>query len=133
MLIKDDGSLAPSALYPVATGIQRPHTICTQLLRGVGTWVIELSGQPGPNEFFFKISYLQQMPTVLYFSVRDSAGREIAPATGARTKLDSQLANVYLRLPVAAPRQLVIRSENLASNVCIGAVTLGFPVPRAAK
>ena len=40
-----------------------------------------------------------------------------------------QLANVYLRLPLTAPRELVIRSLAVSTNICIGAVLLGVPLP----
>jgi hypothetical protein len=133
LLVRPDGTLAPAGLYPVATGVQRAGTPCTALVKGVGSWTIPLSHQPGSNEYFVQISYFQQKPATLYLSARDKAGRLIEPVAGERTLLGSPLANLYLRLPLAAPHQLVIRSDSLDANVCIGTVVVGFPVAVPAK
>jgi hypothetical protein len=134
MLVRDDGVLTPAAIFPVARGVQRPHTACTKLVQHRGSWTVPFSAAVGENEYFVKISYLQEQPSVVYLSFRDAtSGREVAPVTGTRTQLDGQLANVYLRLPLAAPRTLVIRSQSLDTNLCIGAVVIGVPVPTAAR
>lgn len=133
LIVRDNGKLAPARLIGAAHGVQRPRTVCTQLIQGVGTWTIPLSPELIENEYFIKISYLQAQPSVLYLTARDTAGGEITPASGARTELDGQLANVYLRLPMAAPRELVLRSRIAGSTICIGDVTIGFPVPEGGQ
>jgi len=90
---------------------------------------VPFSARVEQNEYFLKISYLQQQPSVLYFTVRDDAGHETAPVRASRSDLNQQLANVYLRLPLTAPRELVIRSLAVSTNICIGAVLLGVPLP----
>lgn len=133
LLVRPDGRLSPAGLYPVAAGVQRPRTPCTALVRGRGSWTIPLSARPGANEYFVKISYYQQQSSALYLTIRDSSGRVIAPVAGERTLFANPLANLYLRLPLAAPRTLLVRSDSLDANVCIGAVVVGFPVALAAK
>jgi hypothetical protein len=133
LLVRPDGTLSPAQLYPVATGVQRPRTPCTALVRGTGTWTIPLSAQPGSNEYFVQISYFQQHSSSLYLFVRDQTGKVIAPVAGQRTLFADPLANLYVRLPLSAPHQLVIRSDSLDANVCIGAVVVGFPVAVAGK
>lgn len=132
-IVRDNGKLAPARLVGVAYGVQRPGTLCTQLIHGVGTWTIPLSPELIQNEYFVKISYLQEQPSVLYLTVLDAGGGEIAPAGGASTELVGQLANAYLRLPLAAPRELVLRSRIAGSNICIGDVTVGFPLPEGGQ
>jgi hypothetical protein len=133
LLALPDGRLAPAGLYPVARGVQRPRTPCTALVRGTGTWTIPLTEQPGTNEYFVQISYFQQKSSSLYLSIRERSGKVIAPVAGDRTLFGNPLANLYVRLPLAAPHELVVRSESLDANVCIGAVIVGFPVALAAK
>jgi hypothetical protein len=129
LIVKADGTIGPATFFAAAHGIQRRHTLCTQLVQHVGTWVVPFSARVAQNEYFLKISYLQQQPSVLYFTVRDAAGHETAPVGASRSELNQQLANVYLRLPLAAPRDLVIRSLVVSANICIGAVLLGVPLP----
>jgi hypothetical protein len=128
MLITDQGRLVPATLYPIAHGVQAPKSLCTALVQGTGTWTIPLSAKPGVNEYFLKLSYLQHVPTTVYVTATDSDGRPVAPIGGARRQLSHQLANLYLRLPLTAPRTLVVRSQSTDANVCIGAVVLGVPV-----
>lgn len=129
MLITDQGRLVPATLYPIAHGVQRPKSLCTALIQGIGTWSVPLSAKPGVNEYFLKMSYLQHVPTTLYLTAIDSDGRLVAPVGGARRQLSDQLANLYLRLPLTAPRTLLVRSQSTDANVCIGTVLLGVPVP----
>ncbi|MGI8666625.1 MAG: hypothetical protein ACR2N4_11425 [Jatrophihabitans sp.] len=133
LVVRQDGTLAPGVLVPVATGVQAPHTPCTTLVHGRGSWSIPLSVQPGPNEYFVKISYLQQKPSVLYLAGRDKSGQLLLPAGGERTQLNDQLGNLYLRLPFAAPHLLTVRSDTVDADVCIGVVTLGAPFPQTGK
>jgi hypothetical protein len=133
LIVRDDGTIGPANLLPVANGVQAPNTPCTVLAKGRGRWVIPLSDRLGPNEYFVKISYFQQKPTVLYFEVRSPDGRTLAPTGGDRLELDDLLGNVYLRLPLAEPRGLTVRSETLDANVCIGVVTFGVPYPLSAR
>ncbi|HEX8093670.1 hypothetical protein [Jatrophihabitans sp.] len=133
MLVKDDGSLAPAALFPLATQIGQAKGSCTRLVQGQGSWTIPLSKRLGSNEYFLQISYLQQKGSVLYFSVRDQAGKTVAPEAGQRRELPYQLANLYLRLPLTTVESLVLRSESLDTNICIGAIVVGVPYALAAK
>jgi hypothetical protein len=128
MLITDQGRLVPAGLYPIARGVQTPKSLCTALVQGVGTWTIPLSAKPGVNEYFLKVSYLQHVSTTVYVTATDGDGRPVAPVGGARRQLPYQLANLYLRLPLTAPRTLTVRSQSTDANVCIGAVLLGVPV-----
>ena len=127
MLVKEDGSLAPAALLPIATQIGPAKDSCTRLVHGPGSWTIPLSRQLGVNEYFVQISYLQQKPSVLYLAIRDRAGNTIEPVGGQRRELPHQLANIYLRLPLASVESLVVRSEGLDVSVCIGAIVVGVP------
>ena len=127
MLVKEDGSLAPAALLPVATQIGPDKGSCTRLVHGQGSWTIPLSRRLGVNEYFVQISYLQQKPSVLYVAVRDRAGNIVEPVGGQRRELPHELANLYLRLPLASVESLVVRSEGLDVNVCIGAIVVGVP------
>jgi hypothetical protein len=133
MLVKDDGSLAPAALFPVATQARQAKTGCTRLAQGQGSWTIPLSTPLGANEYFVQISYLQQKASVLYVAMRDQAGKIVEPVGGQRRELPYQLANLYLRLPLASLDSLVVRSEGLDTNICIGAVVVGVPYALAAK
>ncbi|HTZ44976.1 MAG TPA: hypothetical protein VMB79_14020 [Jatrophihabitans sp.] len=128
MVVNDDGTLSPGQLFAVAQGVQRPHTLCTALVQGQGSWTIPLSSTPTINEYFLKISYLQQLPSVLNISLRDATGRAIVPVRGSRTALNDQLGNVYFRLPLARPAAVVIRSESADARVCFGAVQVGVPL-----
>jgi hypothetical protein len=127
MLVTDNGSLAPAALFPVATQAGPATKSCTRLVQGRGQWSIPLTRKLGANEYFVQISYLQQKASVLYLAVRDGAGRVVEPEGGQRRELPYQLANIYLRLPLASVGTLEIRSEGLDTNVCIGAVVVGVP------
>jgi hypothetical protein len=133
MLVKDDGSLAPAALLPVATQIGPAAGTCTRLVRGQGSWTIPLSRRLGANEYFLQISYFQQKASVLYISIRDQAGQTVGPVGGQRRELPHQLANLYLRLPLTTVESLVIRAEGLDTNVCIGAIVVGVPYALGAK
>lgn len=133
LIVKEDGTIGPAAFLQVAHGVQRPHTVCTELVQHNGTWTIPFSAPAPQNEYFVKISYLQQQPSVVYFTARDDAGREINPIYGTRTELSGSLANVYLRMPLTSVRTLVIRSQTVSNNICIGAVVLGVPLPASGQ
>ncbi|MDQ2959390.1 MAG: hypothetical protein M3Y42_20815, partial [Actinomycetota bacterium] len=127
MIVKADGTLAPAGLFAVAKAVQKPHTACTLLIQGTGTWIIPLSSTPAVNEYFVKISYFQQKPSILNIALHGPAGVLIEPVGGQRTQLNDRLGNVYFRLPLGSPRSLVVQSDNLDSNICIGDVSLGVP------
>ncbi|HEV2886670.1 MAG TPA: hypothetical protein VGX49_07165, partial [Jatrophihabitans sp.] len=133
MLVKEDGNLAPAALFAVATQVGEAKGSCTRLAQGQGSWTIPLSKQLGANEYFVQLSYLQQKASVLYLAIRDQDGRIVEPVGGQRRELPYQLANLYLRLPLTSVDSLVVRSESLDTNVCIGAVVVGVPFPLAPK
>jgi len=131
LLVTDQGRLVPATLYPIAHGVQRAETLCTSLVQGTGTWTIPLSSALGVNEYFVQLDYLQHVPSTLYITVTDSAGRSVPPVGSERQRLTHQLATVYLRLPLTAPRTLSVRSESTEANVCIGTVVVGVPVAAA--
>jgi hypothetical protein len=133
LVVRDNGTIGPANLLQVARGVQAPGTPCTALAKGRGSWNIPLSDPLGPNEYFIKISYYQQKPTVLYFQLRSTGGRTLTPVGGARLQLDEPLGNLYLRLPLAPLQGLTVRSETLDANVCIGDVTVGVPYPLSAR
>ena len=133
MLVKPDGSLAPAALLPVATQIGPAKDSCTRLVHGQGSWTIPLSRRLGVNEYFVQVSYLQQKPSVLYLGIRDLAGNTVDPVGGQRRQLPDQLANLYLRLPLTSVESLVVRSEGVNADVCIGAIVVGVPYALEAK
>jgi hypothetical protein len=133
MLVKPDGSLSPAGLFAVATQIGPPTDSCTRLVQGKGSWTIPLSRRLGANEYFVRISYLQQKASVLYLAVGDQDGRIVEPEGGQRRELPHQLANLYLRLPLTTVESLVVRSDGLDNNVCIGAIAVGVPYAVEAK
>ena len=133
MLVKPDGSLAPASLFPVATQIGPNKGSCTRLVQGQGSWTIPLSKRLGANEYFVQLSYLQQKASVLYLAIRDQTGKTVEPEGGSRRELPFQLAHLYLRLPLTTAESLVVRSEGLDTNVCIGAIVVGVPYALAGK
>ncbi|HEY0169139.1 MAG TPA: hypothetical protein VGB75_18995 [Jatrophihabitans sp.] len=133
MLVKDDGSLAPAALFPVATQIGSVKGSCTRLVQGQGSWTIPLSKRLGANEYFVQVSYAQPKASVLYLAIRDQTSKIVEPGGGQRRELPHQLANLYLRLPMTTAESLVVRSEGLDTNVCIGAIVVGVPYALGGK
>jgi hypothetical protein len=127
MLVKDDGGLVPAALLPVATQIGPGKGSCTRLVHGQGSWTIPLSRRLGANEYFVQIDYLQQRASVLYIAVRNQDGKTVEPVGGQRLELPSQLASLYLRLPLTTVESLVVRSDSPGNSVCIGAILVGVP------
>jgi len=128
VIVGADGSLQRASLFVVARGLQAPSPSCAAIVKGVGTWTVALSRQPKPGEYYLSLSYLQTSASVVYLTVTDPAGHSVAPVRGQRTELPPGLGEFTARLPITTPHAVVIRSESLATNVCISQVVLGAPI-----
>jgi hypothetical protein len=92
-----------------------------------------LPRRPSRNEWFVRIDYFQQHPTIGYVTLIDASGREFAPASGARVVFDGTLATQYLRFPSASPEAVRIRTTTQDNNLCVTAIVVGYPFPQRAK
>jgi hypothetical protein len=129
-IVDDHGHLKPATLLQVAHATTTgPNPFCNDLVAGVGTRTQLLVGSPQANEWYFHLEYFQQRPTTLYVRLRDARGATIVPIGGARIALPAKLGAVDLRLPYSAPREVRLRSDNAATNVCLTQVVIGSPIP----
>ncbi len=129
LVVRSDGSIGPSALLIAARGRQPESKGCAIIVRGAGDWEIPLTTVPHESEYVLRMSYLQPAASVVDFAVRASDGTRIAPVAGERTELPDTLSTVTLRLPLVAPRAVLVHSGSLATNLCLGAVLVAAPVP----
>jgi hypothetical protein len=132
-VVRSDGSIGPAGLFTVAHPINPSSARCVSILRGVGDWTIPLSSTEHTGEYFLRMSYLQQAASVITVRLGTKARRLIEPVDGARVQLPELLGAVTLRLPLTIPTSLVIHSDSLATNLCLGDVSIGVPLPKARR
>jgi len=127
LLVDQDGNLVAANLLPSATGVLPAGAICQALVQGAGRWRIPLSKQLPYGEGFMHLEYFQQHPSTLGVYLEDASGRLLPPVGGARTAFPVTLGAQLFRLPLSQARAVVITSDSVAANICIGGVVIGAP------
>lgn len=126
-LVDTDGNLVAANLLPSAFGVLPPHQTCEVLAQGVGTWRVPLTKRLPYGDGFLRMEYYQQRVGTLTVQIEDASGRLMAPTTGSRVSFPVTLGAQLLRTPPAEAVAVVIKSDNAATNTCIGGIVIGAP------
>jgi hypothetical protein len=59
--------------------------------------------------------------------IEDASGRLVDPTTGGRVSFPVTLGAQLLRLRPVEAVAVVFKSENAATNICIGGIVIGAP------
>ena len=131
-IVAADGRVVPATFLSVAqVDISGSNKFCNDLLSAIVDRTDPLTSRPHRNEWFLRLAYFQQHPSVVYVSLVDDSGRDIMPVGGSRVVLANKLGAAYLRFPLASPTALRIQSNSASTNVCITSAALGSPFPAA--
>ncbi|HEV7191705.1 MAG TPA: hypothetical protein VGN35_00750 [Jatrophihabitantaceae bacterium] len=123
-----DGHLA-TATFVISTRIVPPtqNSFCSNAVTGSTERHEQFASQPRSNEWYVRLDYFQQHPSVIDIWLIDAGGREIAPVQGSSAVLATRLGRLYLRFPAASPIGIRIQGGSAATNVCLTGITLGYP------
>jgi hypothetical protein len=126
-LVDDNGNLRAANLLPAAFGVLPPGQTCEVLAHGIGTWRVPLNNRLPYGEGFLRLEYYQQRAGTMTVQIEDASGRLMNPTTGSRVSFPVTLGAQLLRMPPMAAVAVVVRSENAATNICIGGIVIGAP------
>lgn len=129
----EDGRIVDAMFIPAAKAVLPTQSFCGDLYHGPTVRTHKLSTRPGGNEWFVKLDYFQQHPTVVYLTMIDDHGHQLPPVTGSRVVLESDLASHYLRFRHTSPIAIRIRTAANDANVCVTGITVGSPLPKPAQ
>ena len=132
-LVDENGDLRAANLLPAASGVLPANQTCQVLAHGVGTWRVPLSTRLPYGEGFLHLEYFQQRAGTMTVLIEDASGQLKEPTTGSRVSFPVTLGAQLLRLPPVAAVAVVLRSENAATNICIGGIVIGAPFAPAGK
>jgi hypothetical protein len=128
-IVDSRGGLRPAVfLSSAAVDTGGSNAFCNDVITSTGVNLQVLVPRPRRNEWFVKLSYFEQFPSVVYVQAVDGH-RRVDPVGGARVLLADRLGTVYLRLPSSSPTALVVRGGSPSTRVCITALTVGYPFP----
>jgi hypothetical protein len=131
-LVSANGRIVPAVFLESAhVAITGNNKLCNNLISKVVDRTEVLTSRPHRNEWFLRLSYFQQHPSVIYVSLIDTTGKEVDPVGGARVVLVPTLGATYLRFPTASPVSVRIRSTSASTNLCLAGAQVGFPFPVA--
>lgn len=133
--VVDERGHIVAATFVTATQVTpaSSNTFCRNLVNGRTEVVEPLDVAQGTNEWFLRLDYFQQHASVVDVRLVDAGGRDVTPTGGRSALLSGTLGSTYLHFPDAAPVAVWIISRSPATNVCLTAVSLGYPFPAAAK
>jgi len=126
-IVDERGHVVPATFFvqsKVDTGGSNP--LCNDPLVGTDEHLQVLLPRPRAGEWFVKIEYFEQFPSIAYVQALDGR-RRIDPVGGRRVLLADRFGRTYLHLPVSRPTALVVRGATNATRVCITKIELGYP------
>lgn len=127
-VVAPDGHLA-AAKFVSFNRIVPPlqNTFCDNLVTGSIERHEQFTAASQLNEWYLRLDYFQQHPSVIDIWLVDGAGHEVAPVQGSAAVLSGRLGTAYLRFPPSAPIGIHVRGASAATNVCLTRVSIGYP------
>lgn len=126
VVVGPDGRTHPASFYTLARAVGDRRWSCNQLVKGIGTWRLRLDRAPRRGSYYLRLNFFQQRLSTLEFEVAGADGRPVTPFAGQRTAMNIRFGTIALRLPVTAPREIVVRSGSRATNICLVKADVGF-------
>ena len=129
-VVAADGRIVPGRLLSAAhVNVSGTNRFCNELISKITDRTEPLTSQPHRNEWFLRLSYFQQLSSVVYVYLVDGGGHDVAPVGGSRIVLAPSLGVAYLRFPSVSPTAVRIQSRSTSTNICITAAEVGYPFP----
>ncbi len=129
-VVSSAGNLVPAGFLTTAS-VRIPHSnpFCNDLYAGQTPKTQRLNRVPHLNEWFVRLTYFEQRPSILDVQAVTANGTVITPVGGGQVLLSTRVGNVYLLLPQSQPVAVRIQGATLATNVCLTGITVGYPFP----
>jgi hypothetical protein len=107
----------------------RANTFCNDLVKHQVATIRALDRVPHLNGWFLRVTYFQQVPSILDFRLVTARGGIVAPVGDSRVLLGPRIGTVYLRFPPVAPVAVRVQGVSSTTNICLTNVAVGYPAP----
>lgn len=130
LLVNDQGRLV-AATFRTFASVHMSHSnaSCNDLVVGQTQQTQRLDRVPHLNDWFVRLTYVEQVPTILHVQAVTVQGTTITPAGGGTVSLEARAGSVYVRLPASVPVAVQVQGATTATNVCLTGIAVGYPFP----
>lgn len=129
-VVNSRGHLVPAQFVTSGSvDVTASNSFCNDLVAGQQVVTRQLNRLPHRNEWFLRLSYFEQAPSVIDVHVVTAQGATLTPLGGSQVPLTSRNGVVYIPLPLAAPSAVRLQGLTDTTNVCLTNVAIGYPFP----
>jgi hypothetical protein len=134
LVVAADGRLVRAMFLPSADAEGPAKPGCGTYIGGKGTWTIPLSAELSVKDWFLRLELYEPRPSTVSVQVLDRDGTVLRLSGGGQVlRFSRQVEVMNIRLPISAPKAVVVHSDSAATTLCLVHTYIGVPLPKEGR